>query len=143
MSDIYIVGFDGTEASGRAADLAADLAKTSGATLHLVMVLEWSPYSFLSQEELAERHKRREEELGRAAKIVEPVAEKYKAAGITTTHEVRYGHAGEIIADIAKASGAKQIFVGRQGSRKLTDRLLGGLTMALVQIATVPVTVVP
>ena len=40
MSDIYIVGFDGTEASGRAADLAADLAKTSGATLHLVLVLE-------------------------------------------------------------------------------------------------------
>ncbi len=143
MADIYIVGFDGTDASERAADHAADLARASGAALHFVLVLEWSPYSFLSQEELAERHKRREEELGRAEKVLEPVVARYSATGISVTHEVRYGHAGEIIADIATKKQAKQIVVGRQGSRKLRDRLLGGLTMALVQVSPVPVTVVP
>ena len=50
MADIYIVGFDGTDASERAADHAADLARASGAALHFVLVLEWSPYSFLSPE---------------------------------------------------------------------------------------------
>lgn len=143
MSDIYIVGFDGTDASHRAAALAVGLAKTSRARVHLVHVLEWSPYSFLTQEELAERHKRREEELQRAAQIVEPVVKNLAAEGIEVTSEVRYGHAGELFCEIAEKLAASQIFVGRKGSRTLTERLLGGLAVTLVQAAPVPVTVVP
>lgn len=143
MPDIYVVGFDGTEASERAADLAAGLATKSGAALHLVFVLEWSPYSFLTQEELAERHQRRTEELDRAAKIVDPVVTRYSGTGLAVTSEVRYGHGAEIISEIAKEKRATQIFVGRRGSRSLAERLLGGLTMTLVQISPVPVTVVP
>ena len=143
MSDIYLVGFDGTEASERAADMAADLAKKSGAALHLILVLEWSPYSFLTKQEIEERHQRREEELVRAARIVEPLAARYEGQGITTTSEVRYGHAGEIVSQIATQMNAKQIFIGRKGARSLTERLLGGLAITLVQISPVPVTVVP
>jgi nucleotide-binding universal stress UspA family protein len=143
MSDIYIVGFDGTDASHRAAALASGLAKTSRARVHLVHVLEWSPYSFLTQEELAERHKRREEELKRAAEIVEPVAKDLAAGGVQVTSEVRYGHAGELFCEIAEKLAARQIFIGRKGSRSLADRLLGGLAITLVQASPVPVTVVP
>jgi len=143
MSDTFIVGFDGTDASHRAVELATGLAKTSGARIHLVHVLEWSPYSFLTQEELAERHKRREEELKRAESVLEPVARELTAGGVQTTSEVRYGHAGEIFCEIAEQLGNCQIFIGRKGSRTLAERLLGGLAITLVQASPVPVTVVP
>ncbi len=143
MSDTYIVGFDGTDASQRAVALAASLAKSSGARVHLVHVLEWSPYSFLTQEELAERHKRREEELKRAESVVEPTVKDLAAKGIQVTSEVRYGHAGELFCEIAEKLGNSQIFIGRKGSRTLTERLLGGLAITLVQASPVPVTVVP
>ena len=53
MTDIYIVGFDGTAQSERAIEYAASRAKKSGAQVHLVHVLEWSPFSFHTPEELA------------------------------------------------------------------------------------------
>jgi nucleotide-binding universal stress UspA family protein len=143
MSDVFIVGFDGADASRRAAQLACGLAKHSNGRVHLVYVLEWSPYSFLTKEEVAERHKRREMELSRAAEIVKPVADELSASGVTVTHEVRYGHAGELLCEIAQKLNASQIFVGRRGSRSLADRLLGGLAISLVQAAPVAVTVVP
>ncbi|EAV40668.1 universal stress protein family protein [Stappia aggregata IAM 12614] len=143
MSDTYIVGFDETDASHRAATLAAGLARTTGARVHLVHVLEWSAYSFLTQDELAERHKRREEELKRAESVVAPVAEALAANGVQATSEIRYGHAGEIFCEIAEKLGNCQIFIGRKGSRTLAERLLGGLAITLVQVSPVPVTVVP
>jgi len=143
MSDTYIVGFDRTEGAQRAIKLAAEQAGKTGARIHLVLVLEWSPYSFLTQEELAERHKRREEELKRAEAVLEPAAKELAGAGLNVTSEVRYGHAGELFCEIARNLGNCQIFIGRKGSRSLTERLLGGLAATLVQASPVPVTVVP
>ena len=94
MTDTFVVGFDGSESSQRAASFAAALAKTAGAKLHLVHVLEWSAYSFHTAEELAERHKRREEELERANAIVQPAVDALTKAGLTADGEARHGHAG-------------------------------------------------
>ena len=66
MPEIYIVGVDGSEQSHRAIKYAAARAKAADANLHLALILEWSAFSFHTAEELAERHKRREEELDRA-----------------------------------------------------------------------------
>ena len=53
-------------------------------------VIEWSPYSFNTNEENAQRHKRREAELNRAhSEIVDPVVEKLQAAGIEAEGVVR------------------------------------------------------
>ncbi len=74
MSNQYIVAYDGSPAAQRAVDYAVERSKTSGAAILIAHVLEWSPYSFLTQEELAERHMRRTEELARAkSAIVDPV----------------------------------------------------------------------
>ncbi len=70
MPGTLIVGFDKTEASQRALAFAAAAAKATGATIHVVHILEWSPYSFLTAQELEERHKRRTEELARAAELI-------------------------------------------------------------------------
>ena len=143
MTDIFVVGFDDTDSSKRAIEFAAERARRCGGEVHLVHVLEWSPYSFHTPEELNERHKRREEELDRAHALVNPVADKLNATGVKATSEVRHGHAGDILTKIAVEKKAAQIIIGRTGSSAFTARLLGGLAITLAQAAPVPVTIVP
>lgn len=143
MPKSIIVGFDGTAQSHRALDYAAGEARASDASLHLVLVIEWSPYSFHTPEELDERHKRREAELDRARAAIEPEVEKLSKSGLSVTCEVRHGNAGDLLCEIASSSGADQIVMGRTSDSPLSQRLLGGLAMTLAQIAPVPVTIVP
>ena len=143
MPGTLIVGFDKTEASQRALAFAAAAAKATGATIHVVHVLEWSPYSFLTAQELEERHKRRTEELSRAAELVDPAIETLKAQDIPVTSDVRYGHAAELICEIAEQKPDAQIVIGRTGGFSVARRILGGMALALIQASPVPVTVVP
>ncbi len=143
MTDTYIVGFDGTAQSRRAVEYASAQAKKSGATIHLVHILEWSPYSFHTPEELAERHRRREQELERGHTIVQPVVDELSKAGVAVTSEIHHGNAADLLCKIATDKSAAQIIVGRTGDSGFAQRLLGGLAITLVQVAPVPVTIVP
>lgn len=143
MPQIFIAGFDGSDQSLRAVDFAATQAEAQGADLHIVHVLEWSPYSFLTPTELAERHKRRGEELQRAEDVVKPVCERVGKHSITVTHEIKYGHPGELICAIADEKKAAQLFIGRTGASSLANRILGSVAMSLVQASPIPITVVP
>lgn len=124
MTDTYIVGFDGTDQAQRAVNFAAERAKQSGAQLHLVQVLEWSPYSFHTPEELAERHKRREEELDRANATIQPVVDALDKSGVKATCKVRHGHAGDLLCEIAAEKNAAQVIIGRTGESALSQGCL-------------------
>lgn len=142
--NLFIVAVDDDDCSRRAIAFAAERAKLAGATIKLLHVLEWSPYSFLTQEELAERHGRRKQEMARAEeKILQTMASGLKAQGLTVEIEARYGHVAETICDVASEDDALQIFVGRTGTSQLTNRIFGSTVGALVQASPVPVTVVP
>ena len=142
MSKSYVVGIDGSEGSIRTAQYALAQAQGAGASLKVLHVLEWSPYSFLTPEELEERKKRRREELERAnTVIIAPIIDKLGTDGIEG--EVRYGQIAEVISKYCDEIGAEQCFVGRHGGGGLTSRLFGSVPGALVQISNVPVTVVP
>ncbi|WP_151703642.1 universal stress protein [Nitrincola alkalilacustris] len=143
MVKTFIVGFDGTETCQRAMDFAVECAKAQGGTIHLVHILEWSPYSFLTQEELHERHARKEKEVASAEKFIAPTCKALRDQGLEVTSEVRYGNPSELMCEIAKNKKAAQIFVGRKGSSKLTRLMVGSLGLSLVQTSPVPVTVVP
>lgn len=143
MTDTFVVGYDGSESSKRAVTFAAARAKPAGAHLHLVQVLEWSPYSFHTPEELAERHMRREQELDRATAILRPAIDELTKAGHTVTSEARHGHVGDLMCEIAKDKDAAQIIIGKTGGTGIASRLLGSLAITLVQASPVPVTVVP
>lgn len=144
MTDRFIVGFDGSKSGERGLDFAVARAKAEGASLCVVHVIEWSPYSFHTPEELAERHKRREEELQRAHDaLLEPAVKRARAAGVSADGFARHGHVAETLAALAKEQGAKQIFVGRTGTTSFQERLFGSVPSTLVQVASVPVTVVP
>ena len=144
MSEKYIVACDGSPASGRALKFAIEQAKHSGASLLLAHVLEWSPYQFLTPEELEERHKRRNEEVARAKEhLIEPLIEAVSSEGVDVDSVIRYGHVTETLADIAEKEGAAQIFLGRTGHSSLTKLVFGSVAAAMAQIAPVPCTIIP
>ena len=60
-----VVACVGSPASGRALQFAITHPKLAGASVILGHFLEWSHYSFITPEELEERHQRRQEELER------------------------------------------------------------------------------
>lgn len=144
MSTKYVVACDGSEASERALKFAVDEAAQHGAELVLAFVLEWSPYSFLTPEELEERHKRRKEEIKRAHDaLIDPMLKSLADAGVKAKAEIRYGHVAETLAQIAKDTGARQMFVGRTGQSGIANRLFGSVAASMAQIAPVPCTIVP
>lgn len=144
MSELYLIAFDGSAPSDRALDYGVARAKAANAHILLAHVLEWSPYSFLSAEEIAERHKRRKEEVGRAETVIlEPIRKKLSAEGLQVASEVRYGHVAEVLCDLATEVKATQIIIGRTGEKGLQARLFGSVTATLSQVAPVPCTIVP
>ncbi len=144
MSAMYIVAYDGSDSARRAADFAAAQAKLAGADLHMVYILEWSPYSFLTPNELEERHRRRQEELDRAnSHVLEPISKQLRADGHTVTGEVQYGSPPKLLNQIATEKQASMIFAARSGDDSLASRMLGNVSSSLVQLAEVPVTIVP
>ncbi|MDA7946449.1 MAG: universal stress protein [Hyphomicrobiaceae bacterium] len=144
MTTTYLVAIDGSEGSLRAANFATERAKASSAKLVLAYVIEWSPYSFNTPEENAERHQRREEEIERAqTTVLDPVSQTFRDKGVGVATEVRHGHAAETLVDLAKEHGAAQIFIGRKGESRMKTLLFGSVAGTLVQMSPIPVTVVP
>lgn len=144
MSKKFVVGYDGSEDSRRAVDFAVSQAKASGAGLVVAHVLEWSPYSFLTPEELAERHKRREEELARAEEaVMTPIRDSLSGSGVKAETVIKYGHVADTLVLITKECGAEQMFIGRTGQSGLSARVFGSVAGSLAQTATVPCTIVP
>ncbi len=144
MTETLLVGIDGSETGGRAADFAAKRAKESKAHLVVAYVIEWSPYTFNTPEENEMRHKRREEEISRAqTEVIDPVVDALKKAGVEAEGVVQHGHAAEVLSLLAREHGASQIFIGRRGLSKLQAMLFGSVAGSLVQISPVPVTVIP
>ena len=93
MTTKFVVGYDGSEASDTAVRFALAQAKQCSATLVVVHVLEWSPYSFLTPTELEERHKRRNEELKRAEEaLIAPLVSKLTADYGAMASVIRYGN---------------------------------------------------
>jgi nucleotide-binding universal stress UspA family protein len=144
MSNTLLVGYDGSDGARRAVRFAAQCARVAGDRVIIAHVIEWSPYSFHTLQELEERHKRREEELERArGQIVEPLMQELQTQGTTTECMVRHGQVPEVLVNLAQEQGASQLIVGRRGHSKLQALLFGSVASNLVQISPVPVTVVP
>jgi nucleotide-binding universal stress UspA family protein len=140
-----LIGLDGSPSGERAMAHAKKLAGMIGeCELALAFVIDWSPYSFHTPEELEERHKRREEEIERAhAHVLAPAASALEADGYAVSTEVRHGDPASLLLEMAKSKGAAQIVVGSTGDGSLRDRIFGSVSGKLVSLATVPVTIVP
>ncbi|WP_171100052.1 MULTISPECIES: universal stress protein [unclassified Ruegeria] len=144
MTTKIVIGLDGTPSGERAIAFAKDLAERIGTCELLVAyVIEWSPFTFQTPEENAQRHKRREEEIELATtRVITPAVDALGAAGFTARGIVRHGDVAETLNKITVENGASQIVVGRASADGIKKRLFGSSTQYLVMHADVPVTVV-
>ena len=141
-TEIFVVAYDGHDRS--VVDYAVVRAKASGAALHIVHVLQWSPYSFLTAEELDERKMRRRQELERArTTLLDPLVAEISAEGVTVDCEIRFGAPTEIILAVAEHQKATMIFVGRTGRGPAQNKIFGSVTLGLAQVARIPTVIVP
>ncbi len=140
-----VVGLDGSGQGEKPLAYTKRLARLIGdCELLIVYVIEWTPYSFHTPEELAERHMRREQEIGQARDhVLGPALKALEAEGFKASAIVRHGDAARILEDIAIEYGATQIVVGRTGERNLRERIFGGVSGRLIAAASVPVTIIP
>ncbi len=144
MSEKYLVGLDGSECGERAVAAALHQAQVSQGSVVLSYVIPWSPFTFSTAEENALRHKRREEELARAAELLLiPEQQRFEAVGISCEIVARHGHPAKTLVQLAREYEVSMIVVGVIGDTPLKSRFLGGTASTLIQIATCPVLVVP
>ncbi|CAN0595409.1 unnamed protein product [Ectocarpus sp. 12 AP-2014] len=144
MTSKIVIGLDGTDTGERALAFAKDLAsKIDACELLVIYVIEWSPFTFQTAEENAERHKRRDEEISLAmSRVVDPAVNALNDAGFTASGLVRHGDVAETLNRLTVENGALQIIVGRASSDGFAKRFFGSSTQNLVMHADVPVTVV-
>ena len=143
-SETYVVAYECVEDDESVLDYAIASAKKTGAGLHIVHILEWSPYTFLTPQEIEERHGRRKEELTRAKEALrEPAMARVKAAGVPVDGEIRYGSIAELVVAITKEVNGTMIYVGRSGMHSISARVFGSVPLGLAQIAHVPTVIVP
>lgn len=138
--ETFLVAYDGQDRSP--VDVAAAWGKKQGARLLIVHVLEWSPYTFLTPEELAARHKHRQEEIERATgAVLRPILDYSRQKGVEVEGELRHGNVVDAICSIASEENASAIFCGRSG--KFGTRVFGSAASGLIQSSGIPIVVIP
>lgn len=144
MSATLIVGLDGQGSGDRALAYGKRMANLIGdCELLVVYVIEWSPFTFQTPEENAERHKRRDVEIHTATdRVVTPAVEALKADGLNARGIVRHGDVADTLNAVSVEEGADQIIVSRSSEGGFAKRIFGSATANLVMSASVPVTVV-
>ncbi|WP_092693594.1 universal stress protein [Halorientalis regularis] len=130
-----LVPTDGSDGAGVAVDCATDLAKTYGADLHAVSVVDTGAMAPDVQFDVI-RDQLRE----RAQTAVETVAEATREAGIDDTQTaVLEGRAHDAIKSYADEERIDLIVMGTHGRSGLDRYLLGSVAEKLVRTASVPV----
>lgn len=143
MSEVYLVGLDGSDAGRRALAEAERLAGLSKAALIVAYVIPWSPFTFSTPEENANRHRRREEELDRASKtLLQPEQSRLAGNGIDAQIVARHGHPARTLVELAREHDANMIIIGATGDTPLKTRMIGGTADAVIHVAPCPVLVV-
>ncbi len=144
MSATLVIGLDGHSSGDRALAYGKRLATLIGECELLVCyVIEWSPFTFQTPEENAERHMRREKEIQTAMdRVVTPALADLAKAGITARGVVRHGDVADTLNSVCVSEGADQIVVSRSSEGGFAKRIFGSSTANLVMSASVPVTVV-
>lgn len=138
-----VVGVDGSPPSLRALDFAAQRARSTGERLLLIHAIDEPTYSFSYPQENDRRPAERRKEVERAEASLQPLVQRAGEGGVEVYGLVRHGHPAQTLAKLATAYDATHIIVGRTGEGRVRTLLFGSTPSHLIQLAEVPVTVVP
>ena len=136
MKKSILLAVDGSSGGGKALRHVLDTIDAETVKIILAYVIEWSPYTFNTPEENAERHQRRESEISRAKAELE-------AKGFTVSAVVRHGPPAETLINLAHEYKVAEITIGRRGQSGIKSLLFGSVAGSLMQTSDIPVTVVP
>jgi len=141
-----LVATDGSEGSDRAVDFAANLAKTYGATLLIINIRGGYglPVALLRQFSNADGAWLGELLTSMSAEVLKSARDRaLKIGAPTIVLESREGRIAQSIIDFAKEKHADAIVVGKQGSGRVADILLGSVPQKLLSLAACVMVVVP
>jgi nucleotide-binding universal stress UspA family protein len=133
-----LVATDGSDPSEQALDVAIDLARDTGAALHVLSVHPLRPAGRAGAGPAITEVEKPEG----AQHIAEAAAVRARAAGVEVTAHAGQGDVVDTIADAAKMLGADLLVVGSRGHGSLSGAVLGSVSHALVSRSPVPLTVV-
>ena len=130
MFDKILVAYDGSDAAGKAFDLALNLAEKYGAELKVLAVAQ--PPDFGSEVEtkavLENSHKHYKH-------VLKPIKERLAATGIKFQVELGSGHPAEHIVMTAEQWGAKLILLGHRGKGLMGHWLIGSVAKQVMHHA--------
>ncbi|HVJ54029.1 MAG TPA: universal stress protein [Aliidongia sp.] len=141
-----LLATDGSQASNRAADVAARLAKSIGLVLWIVNVTDHfgPPPAELEQFSAVEHLSRSEMIEALSTQLLAEAKEQAEKAGVREVRiESRKGDVTRTLIELAEEIGAEAIVVGRRGCGTLAGLLVGSVTQKLVSLASRTVIVVP
>jgi nucleotide-binding universal stress UspA family protein len=139
-----LIGVDRSDHSRRAVEFAVARAAERHDSVVLTHVIPWSPFSFNTATENEHRHKQKAAELTAATtQVIDPLAGIVREAGVPVEVIVRHGDPVDMLIEIAQDRGSDHIVLGRTGDSRVRQALFGSLPAQMVQVAPVPVTVVP
>jgi len=141
-----LVATDGSEGSDRAVDFAANLAKAYGATLLIINIRGGYglPVALLRQFSNADGAWLGELLTSMSAEVLKSARDRaLKIGAPTIVLESRGGKIAQSIIDFAEEKHAEVIVVGKQGSGRVADILLGSVPQKLLSLAACVMVVVP
>jgi nucleotide-binding universal stress UspA family protein len=137
-----LIPFDGSESASRALDHVLHL-RNQGLLVDIHLLNVQRPVAsghakmFLDADEV--RRVCHED----GVKTLEPARQRLDAATVPYRHHIIIGHVTETIVRFAKELGAELIVMGSRGTSPLADLVLGSVANKVIQLAPVPVTLVP
>jgi len=131
-----LVGVDGSENSMRAIEMAGEIGKKFGATVHLLFVVGPSDFPMLEGKEVwaDQGTKIGNQELGKGI-------ERLKEMGVETTTDVDFGHPAMKI--LKQTEGVDLVVLGSRGKGAVKGMFTGSVSLRVSQQSKVPVLIVP
>ncbi len=132
-----LVGFDGSPSSKRAALFALNLARATGADVHIVKAME-SPVDEIEPATEEEEESRRSTDRD----LLAVVRKEAEHLGVKVRTDVLEGRPAQVLLQVAGEDPDDLIVVGTRGLRGPAKVLLGSVSQEIIANASVPVTVV-
>jgi len=135
-----VVAYNESEDARAAVGCAAEIARRSGGSVDLVYAVPAPAIPSFAKPAIVDELMSSAEAAAR--KLVEGEAARLAARGVQATAHVRRWLAPDTVIDRAKSLGADLVVVGRRGSSRLTQLMIGTVSSEIVRLSPVSVLVV-